>query len=115
LSLNLPLDGRLRPPVRGVFWYESGDRDSHVLQVNTYPHWYAAVFAIRFRIFTGWHRIPKLPVKRFPKSQMQLAVELFHTCRFDTVAGRRRYRKDHPETAGFTWAKIRALGPATFD
>lgn len=114
-SLTLPRSERRQPLVEKIFWYESGDRDSYVLQVNTYPKWYAAVFAIRFRIFTGWHKIPKLPAMRFPKSQLDLAIELFHASHFASVTGRRQYRIDHPESMGFTWTKIRALGPATFD
>jgi hypothetical protein len=112
LSFTLPRSEVRRSSSRKIVWYESGERDYYVLQVNTTPRWFAAVFAIRYRIFTGWHKIPQFPVIRFPTSRLELMSELFHVSHFATVTGRRQFRVHHPEAGGFSWTKIRTLGPA---
>ena len=38
-----------------ITWYESGDLDDVYLLINREPEWCAAVYALRYRIFSRWH------------------------------------------------------------
>jgi hypothetical protein len=114
-----PLDaGHKLPSV--ITWYEcgkaTGGRQDCFLQINECPqgqtnHYAAAVYAIRFRICTGW-LIFHLP---FEDAELRgVAEELSPWLQnrwFEDLIGRREFRTSHPECVGYTWTRLRQEGP----
>lgn len=94
-----------------IVWYESGDFDDLLFQIDEQPRFCAAVYAIRFRICAGWHEFAG------PSSSEQLRNEAtrldawLHRRWFATLDGRREFRRRHPECAGYTLTKLRRDGP----
>lgn len=73
-----------------------------------------AVYAIKYRICTGWHVI-YLP--RYDKLLNQIAGEWsswLGLSNFSSLAARATFRNSHPETIGYTWKRIRQIGPPYF-
>jgi hypothetical protein len=100
-------------------WYESGTaegtRSDLFLQVNEAPSgqtltYVGAVYAMRYRICSGWHPFTLLP-------NAQLAVEAskveawLHRRWFETLAMRRDFRRLHPECTNYSWSRIQKQGP----
>lgn len=92
----------------------TGGRDNFHFQINPSPHgqsivFEAAIYAVRYRIYTGWHR--------FNLSESKVAdllVEfdaMFHIRWFESLAARRAYRSRFPQFTGFGWKEIRNAGP----
>jgi len=102
-----------------ITWYESGistgGRQDLFLQINEHPQgqtktYVAAVFAIRYRICTGWHAFD-LPDddKRLEALANRLSPILsWHW--FDTLDRRREFRRLHPEMTGHSWRTIGESG-----
>ena len=103
-----------------VTWYESGDcgnpRTDCFLQINEHPigqtrSYSGAVYAIRYRLFTGWHEF------RLHRSKRELAAEVSRIGDwlsrdwFDSLPKRRQFRDFHPECTGYTWSKVARVGP----
>jgi hypothetical protein len=103
-----------------ITWYETGistgDRSACFLQINESPQgqtttYSGAVYAIRYRICTGWHDF------RLPSNDSDLRREAARLWRwlaydwFSSVEKRRAFRQAHPECAGYTWRRIRTDGP----
>jgi hypothetical protein len=99
-----------------ITWYESGvsggSRSHFCFQINESPigqtsKYSAAVYAIRYRICTGWHSFSL----GLNASCIRLEADRLHTWLhrswFDSPASRRRYRHMHPECCGWTWRRIR--------
>ena len=93
-----------------LYWFECGKPSGILLQVNLLPQWQAAVYAMRYRICTGWHNFEfqNEPIRRREAARLHdvLAAEWF----FDQ-AKRRIYRKMHPEYTGYTWRRLSEEGP----
>ncbi len=101
-------------------WYECGaalgKRIDCYLQINEYPigqakQYAAAVFAIRYRLCTGWHQFQLF---RDPKGIEREANRLkpwLDGTWFDTIQGRRQFRETHPECAGYSRARLNRDGP----
>jgi hypothetical protein len=100
-------------------WYESGlsegGRSDLFLQFNHAPNgehgFFGAVYAIRYRICTGWHQFTLATVDG---SLDGMASELdcwLHHRWFATPKMRRTFRKLHPECASYSWRRIRDEGP----
>jgi hypothetical protein len=102
-----------------ITWYESGPGPTAFtrtfLQINESPigrndQYLACVYALRSRLCSGWHffRLPG-DKNEFEECVEQLRpwVSREHFC---TVAGRREYRKAHPETTGYTLQFLRRNG-----
>jgi hypothetical protein len=86
---------------------ELGIEDKHVLLSG-------AVYAIRYRICTGWHPIRLLADA---DEAMHVAATLspwLGRKNFVRYASRRVFRELHPETVGYSWSKVRQLGPPYF-
>ena len=51
--------GSLEPKQDGMIlrWYDSGNYDYALLEINLQPNVRACVFAIRYRLCTGWYEI----------------------------------------------------------
>jgi hypothetical protein len=106
---------------RGIVFYESGclgdPRTDCFLQVNqlavrgTHLLLSAAVYAIRYRICTGWHAV-EIPVDA--DKVLDVAAKMSRWLgrqNFDRYESRREFRVRHPETADYSWSRIRQLGP----
>jgi hypothetical protein len=100
----------------GVGYQELKDIIEDLAKRNQYPQsqtntFEAAVYAIRFRICTGWHKF------RLPQDEVQArrgAERLspwLQSRWFNDLVGRRIFREAPPECAGYTWARLRRDGP----
>lgn len=95
--------------IRRVVWYESGDIDSVLFQINIMPELRAAVYAPRYGLCSLWHPfVLRKPLSRLQQEAQRLEPWL-HRRWFDDLKGRRAYRAAHPECAGYT---ARRLGEA---
>lgn len=103
-----------------VTWYESGDsgnpRTDCFLQINESPigqstTYNGAVYAIRYRLCTGWHAFTLHRNRRDIKVEASRLSEWLHRDWFDSIAKRREFRMLHPECVGYSWKKIRDVGP----
>ncbi len=99
-----------------VTWYESGEadgtRDDLFLQINECPigqawTYVAGVYAIRYRICTGWHSMRLTTDLRCDASEADRLDGWLHRRWFDTLADRRQFRRLHPECSGWTRKRLR--------
>ena len=88
-------------------WYETGDLDDVYLIVNRSPVWCAAVYAIRFRIFSRWH---EFDLSADPAAQEAEANRLSTWLELINRESRREYRERNPECCQWTWRRIRENG-----
>lgn len=92
------------------FWYY-GDYDTLALHINENPPWYACVYALKYRICTGWHKFyPYKNEDRLRREASRLSEFLSYSF-FCTPVQRREFRRRHPECAGYSWRKLREDGP----
>ncbi|PHR85855.1 MAG: hypothetical protein COA78_38740 [Blastopirellula sp.] len=107
-----------------ITWYESEENISpHTdcfLQINEHPigqtHTYnAAVYAIRYRICTGWHQFTLHKSKRDQAAEAERIGQWLHKDWFTTLAKRREFRQLYPQCTGYSWKKIREVGPPELD
>ena len=94
-----------------ITWYESGDFNRVLFQVNMTPSLHAAVFATRFRVCTGWHKFRLSSKATDLRKEAERLRDWFAHDRFVTAEGRRKFRKQHPECAGYTVKRLRTAGP----
>ena len=99
-------------------WYESGEskggRNDFFLQFNHSQNqensYLGAVYALRFRICTGWHPFTLGGGVELEAETARLSGWL-HRKWFSTLAMRRKFRELHPECQGYSWKRIRDEGP----
>jgi hypothetical protein len=100
---------------RVVTWYEAAGstdgKSDFFLQFNETPQgqtvtYSGAVYAIRYRIFTGWHDFQLFASDYDLKREAERLVEWLAYDMFSTIETRRVFRKAHPECAGYTWRRI---------
>lgn len=112
--------GNSGPP--DVFiWYEAGQignpRTDCFLQLNewgadsTKVMYSGAVYAVRYRICTGWHNIGPLQDEPSTTALAKEWQQWFDRRIFLSLRGRRQFRERHPECAGYSWTTIRRAGP----
>jgi hypothetical protein len=104
-----------------IIWYEAGQLGSprtdcffqlNELEVGKKSVLFSGcVYAVRFRICTGWHIVGPLRndsdiVAHASKWQQWFARQMFSSLR-----ERQRFRKQHPECLGYSWPTIRRIGP----
>jgi len=97
--------------LRRVVWYVAGQddwcrRNVFYLQINESPigqqsRYCVAVYALRFRICTGWYCF-RLSNRRTERERITALRELIGKHLFATPIARRNFRKAHPECAEFT-------------
>lgn len=108
-----------------LVWYEAGDignpRTDLFLQINelgpeVQNHSFsAAVYAPRYRICTGWQIIElKGSTEELVVKEAERLNDWLHKKNFLTLNSRRDFRLRHPETADYSWPKIREYGPPYF-
>lgn len=92
-------------------WYESDPSETGVwLQINENPTWCATVYAVRYRICTGFHRFVLKDKRQIEREAKRLATFLSREW-FDSIESRRVFRRLHPECAGYTWDRLQRHGP----
>jgi len=64
------------------------------------------VYAVRFRLYTGWHAFAFGSKNELDREAERLDGVL-HRKWFATLEGRRQFRCRHPECAGFNWGTVR--------
>jgi hypothetical protein len=89
-----------------IVWYVSGDCDSLWLQVNVAPRLQLAVFAMRYRICSGWHTFRLHATAAQQRFEAQRLDEWVHRRWFTEPNLRREYRRRHPECAGWTFRRL---------
>ncbi len=103
-----------------ITWYESGDcgnpRTDCFLQINECPigqavTYAAAVYAIRYRLCTGWHPFRIHANEERQAAEVQRLRPWLHREWFDSLVKRREFRKLHPECVGYSWRQVREAGP----
>lgn len=106
---QIPADVQARiggPP--SVWWFEATWIPGVWLQVNQ-QFLSAAVYAVRFRLVSGWYPLelasPKQARREADALHSRLAFEWF-----STPAGRKQLRARHPECKGYTNAQLRERG-----
>jgi len=97
-----------------IEWCESGSLDGIYFQINVLPSWRASVYAIRYRICTGWHEF-ELNSKGSAMLEQAMRLDSWINKRwFSSLDGRREFRRLHPACAGYSWRRIRSEGPPEF-
>ena len=91
-----------------IVWYESGTPDDITLQFNVAPSHRAAVFALRYRLFSHWHPFELYDDPASQHAEAERLTDSLHHRWFATRAARRAYRLQHPECAGYSWRRLRA-------
>jgi hypothetical protein len=103
---------------RTIVWYVSGvnqgGRSDLFLQINESPigavqTYEAAVYAPRFRLFTGWRKFRLTDDLQHDASEVDRLHSLLHRDWYDSLAARRKFRARHPECAGYSWKHIREV------
>ena len=96
--------------IKEIIWYEvgmsKGLRTDFFLQINPTPqsqtHEYqAAVYARRYRIYTGWHGFRISGTGDELKREIARLEKLVAWKLFADIVSRRAYRKSHPDCALF--------------
>jgi hypothetical protein len=116
------VDDDASPRLRGkvITWYtagkSTGGRDDCFLQINEAPQghsaWHeASIYAIRYRIFTGWHRFRLCWTEAKLREEAERLDEWLHWRWFAGLEGRRTFRQAHPKCVGYTWTKIAKEAP----
>lgn len=95
--------GKLPPDL--ITWFECHLPNGAFLQINLRPRLQAAVYALKFRLFTGWH--PISPQERVTRPTTD-PLDRLRVKWFQTPAARARFRIRYAECAGFTWNKVSA-------
>jgi hypothetical protein len=93
-----------------IEWFESHAAGDVVFQINCLPVPSAAVFAMRYRICSAWHR--------FDASNRSLAIsESARLCEvldrnwFSLRESRREFRAKYPQCANYSFRRLRTQGP----
>ncbi len=91
-----------------VWWFEAAWIPGVWLQLNQHLL-SAAVYAVRFRVVSGWY-----PLELASPEQARQESEALHSRLafewFSTPAGRKQLRARHPECKGYTWPRLRERG-----
>jgi hypothetical protein len=64
------------------------------------------VYAVRFRIVTGWHSLRLTPDESCDDAEVERLDGWLNRRWFDTPANRREFRSLHPECSGWSWGRI---------
>jgi len=109
---EIKTNNREKQPYENVIrWYESGALDDIYFQINDSPCWCAAVYAIRFRICTGWHKFILSENDITIISESQRLHSLLAREWFVSLEATRRFRVAHPDCTGWTWKRLGEYGP----
>ena len=101
-AISVPHRIGKQPPTR-ITWFQSYLPNDAFLQINLLPRPQAAVYALKFRLFTGWRPIP---TPKRPPRPADNRLDRLHAKWFQTPAARAQFRTRYPECAGFTWDRV---------
>jgi hypothetical protein len=93
-----------------IRWYTSEIHESFFLQFNVMPSWCGCVYAINYRLCSGWHTFGLFDDDVLMKKE---AERLGNYLAFDwvsTLSKRREYRLLHPQCAKYSYKRIRNEG-----
>jgi hypothetical protein len=102
-----------------ITWYESGEignpRTDCFLQINESPIgqttcYEAAVYAIRYRICTGWHRFTLYEEENELLAEASRLENFLGRQWFATLPRRRTFRLLHPDCTGYSWQRVAVAG-----
>jgi hypothetical protein len=96
---------------QSIVWYESGSPDDVVLQINRAPSFHAGVFAIRYRLCSGWYRFSLFSDDEQQSLEAERVSGWLARAWFITRASRREYRLLYPECAGYSYKRLAEEGP----
>lgn len=103
---------------KNTVWAVSEISPSFFFQVNLrqmVEHGYRlAVYAIRFRICSGWRDIELYPDVKRRRQEIERVTPYFHFRHFETPKSRRNYREMYPYVRDFTWKRIQQEGALHF-
>jgi hypothetical protein len=91
-----------------IVWYESGSMERVFLQINESPSYRAAVYAMRYRLYTGWLRLDLGNTVEAAGVQADRLHGFLAREWFTSLDKRRAFRRMHPECTGWTWKRIRS-------
>lgn len=100
---------------RTIAWYESGEFDDLLLQINVMPTLRAAVYAPRYRLCSLWHSFDLGSTSTARRAEAERLNGWLHRRRFERPASRSAYRRLHPECCGFSARRIRERRVADYD
>ncbi len=95
---------------RLVKWYESGSLERLLFQINEQPCLCAAVFALRYRICSGWHAFDYSTRSSRIRAEAARLAPWLARCNFDGVNARRAFRIQHPECSNYSLKRVRDCG-----
>ena len=96
--------------VRVVRWFDYTSADDLRLQINETPCLSAAVYAIRFKICSGYYPILLDDEWANVNDEAERLRSRLHRSCFTTQRARREFRKQWPQCTGFTWTRLREQG-----
>jgi len=100
---------------QSIVWYLAGSYDDVAFQVNVTPSLRVAVFALRYRICSGWHAFKLHSDSVRAQSEAEAEADRLdawvHSRWFVSREARRMFRARHPECAGYSWRRLREVGP----
>ena len=97
-----------------VYWYQCKKSDGTWLQVNFAPVGQfqtvsAAVYAIRYRICTGFHVVPDGMPGQWKSVERRRVRRYLSRHHVTSRRGRSRFRRANPECYGWTWPRLRGV------
>jgi hypothetical protein len=92
---------------QSIVWYESGDLDNLLLQINIAPVLHAAVYAPRYQLCSLWHRFELGTTAKQCRTEAERLAPWLHRRWFEQPTMRRAYRLRHPECRGWSTRRIR--------
>jgi len=99
-----PLEDQCHP--KDVVWYEAQFRGSCRLQINERPLFAAGVYAVRYELFSGFHRLSSAKDVNVMRSEAERLDEFLNSKWFRTKAGRDTFARHHPECTGWNNARL---------
>jgi len=111
--IEYPLPKRCRKALgfKIVCYYRWESEETDIrFQVNMMPVWHACVYAIRYRICTGWHVFRLYRHPGWLRREAERLDEFLRADWFLTLEGRRLFRARDPECADISWKRIRSEG-----
>lgn len=94
-----------------IRWYESGSLEDILLQINLVPDYRAAVYAIRYKLCTGWHKFTLHKERDSLQQEADRVRKWLARSWFTSQRMRQRFRELHPECSGYSMKRLREAGP----
>lgn len=95
---------------KSIVWFEAGAFPECFLQINLLGGYKAAVYALKYRICTGWHPFVLGSTPQRIRAEARRLHSWLAADWFESPASRRALRKLHPECANYTWGRVEREG-----